>query len=231
VSNETNWWVHRGRLLLLLLSAIAIFSGVYVAYSGLDTLRTLAVVEAERDAWQRPSDVLRALDLKDGKIVVDLGSGAGYFTLKISPAVGSRGQVLAVDLRKTSLAFLWIRAVMRTPHNIHVVATEEANPHLPSGTVDAVLIANAYHEFRNPRAMIEHVFRSLRPGGRLVIVDRGPRSGDFEASSNSTQSHEIRMEAAEEVLRSGGFEIFQRENPFIDRPGDDPWWMLAARKP
>src|SRR5262245_48943325 len=114
--------VHRRRLLLFLLGATVVFGAMYVLYSALNTLRTLDAVESERDRWQRPADVLKALDLRDGNTVVDLGSGAGYFALKISPFVGSHGKVLAVDLRRLSLAFLWVRAISRSPRNIRVMA-------------------------------------------------------------------------------------------------------------
>src|SRR6185295_6794469 len=105
-----------------------------------NTLNRLDAVESERDQWQRPADVLRALDLRPGNTVVDLGSGAGYFALKLSPVVGERGQVLAVDLRKLSLFFLWTRALLRGQHNVHVIVGKEDNPRLPAGAVDAVLI-------------------------------------------------------------------------------------------
>ena len=221
----------RLKLVLFLLSALAIFAGMYVVYAALNTLRTLDAVEAERDTWQRPADVLRALDLKEGNTVVDLGSGAGYFTLKISPVIGPRGRVIAVDLRGLSLTFLWIRAALRTPHNIEVMVGQEEDPRLPAGTVDAVLIANTYHEFRNPHAIIDHVFRALRPGGRLVIVDRGPRPSETRTPNGVAHSHDVPMEAVTRELQHDGFEIIHRENPFIDRPGDDPWWLLASRKP
>jgi predicted methyltransferase len=225
VIDEKQSWAVRGRLLLFLLSAIAVLGAMYVLYSGVNTLRILDVVEAERDQWQRPSAVLRALDLHEGNVVADLGSGAGYFTLKLSPVVGSRGEVLAVDLRKLSLTFLWVRAALRSPRNIHVIAGEEDDPHLPAGALDAVLIANTYHEFRDPRRMLSCVFRSLRAGGRLVIVDRRPRVGE------RFSGHHIALDAVESEVRRGGFEIVGAQNPFIDRADDDPWWLLAARKP
>jgi ubiquinone/menaquinone biosynthesis C-methylase UbiE len=204
---------------------------MYVLYSAVITLQRLDVVEAQRDHWQRPAEVLRALDVRDGNVVADLGSGAGYFTLKISPIVGKSGQVLAVDIRKLSLLFLWIRAVLRTPHNIQIIIGEADDPHLPTETVDAVLIANTYHEFLNPRMMLDHAFRSLRSGGRLVIVDRGPRAVYAEESREVLAGHEIPLSAVDNEVRKSGFEITGREDPFIDRAGDDPWWLLTARKP
>jgi ubiquinone/menaquinone biosynthesis C-methylase UbiE len=194
---------------------------MYVLYSAIETLRQLEVVESERDQWQRPADVLRALDLRPGNVVVDLGSGAGYFALKLSPIVGKEGQVLAVDIRKLSLSFLWIRALLSRKRNIRVVLSDEDNPRLPSGAVDAVLVANTFHELRDPKVILDHVSRSLRPGGRLVIVDRGPRQ-------NSSNIHDRPFVEAE--LQQTGFEIVNSQDRFIDRPGDDPWWLTVARK-
>ena len=213
------------RLALFLICAILIFLAFNTLYSFTNTLNRLDVVESERDQWQRPSDVLRALNLREGNSVIDLGSGAGYFTLKLSPSVGKRGQVLAVDLRRLSLFFLRTRALLRGQHNVHVIVGEEQNPHLPTGTVDAVLICNTYHEFNDPELMLHHVSRSLRPGGRLVVVDRAPRV------SKEQHAHQMPLEIVEGELRQTGFAIVSKDDHFIDRPGDDLWWLIVARKP
>jgi ubiquinone/menaquinone biosynthesis C-methylase UbiE len=214
---------HRSRLVLFLLSAIVVFATMYVLYSAIETLQQLEMVESERDQWQRPADVLRALDLRPGSVVVDLGSGAGYFALKLSPIVGKGGQVLAVDIRKLSLSFLWIRALLSQKRNIRVVLGDEDNPRLPSGTVDAVLIANTFHELRDPKVILHHLSRSLRPGGRLVIVDRGPQR-------SVSHVHAVDRLLVEAQLQQTGFEIVNLQDRFIDRPGDDPWWLTVATK-
>ena len=72
-SSEGHW----RSLALFLISAILIFVTMYELYSGINTLQRLEVVESERDQWQRPADILRALDLREGNVVLDLGSGAG----------------------------------------------------------------------------------------------------------------------------------------------------------
>ena len=212
------------RLALFLVCAILIFLAFNTLYSFTSTLNRLDVVETERDQWQRPVDVLRALDLREGNTVVDLGSGAGYFALKLSPAVGKRGRILAVDLRRLSLFFLWTRALLRGQHNVRVIVGEQDNPRLPTGTVDAMLICNTYHEFSNPELMLNHTFQSLRSGGHLVVVDRGPRA-------EAEHGHEVRLGAVENELRQKGFKIVRQDNHFIERPGDDPWWLLVAQKP
>ena len=212
------------RLALFLVCAVLIFLAFNTLYSFTNTLNRLDVIESERDQWQRPLEVLRALDLREGNTVVDLGSGAGYFALKLSPVVGKQGKVLAVDLRKLSLFFLWTRALLRGQHNVHVVVGKEDNPRLPTGTMDAVLICNSYHEFGNPELMLSHTFRALRAGGHLVVVDRRPRA-------EAEHGHEVLLEVVENELRQKGFKIVSQDNHFIERPGDDPWWLLVAHKP
>ena len=225
MSNDKSHRRPHFRLALFLACAILIFLAFNTLHSFTNTLHRLDGIESERDQWQRPVDVLRALDLREGDTVVDLGSGAGYFALKLSHAVGNRGQVLAVDLRRLSLFFLWTRALLRGQHNVHVIVGEEDNPRLPTGTVDAVLICNTYHEFSNPELMLNHTFRSLRPGGHLVVVDRAPRASEAE------HSHEMPLKVVEGGLRRKGFEIVSQDDRFIDRPGDDLWWLVIGRKP
>jgi ubiquinone/menaquinone biosynthesis C-methylase UbiE len=225
VSNDNSHRRPHFRLALFLACAILTFLAFNTLHSFTNTLNRLDVIESERDQWQRPLDVLRALDLRRGDTVADLGSGAGYFALKLSHAVGNRGQVLAVDLRRLSLFFLWTRALLRGQHNVHVIAGEENNPRLPTGTLDAVLICNTFHEFSNPELMLNHTFRSLRPGGYLVVVDRAPRASAAE------HSHEMPLKVIEGGLRRKGFEIVRLDDRFIDRPGDDLWWLIIGRKP
>jgi ubiquinone/menaquinone biosynthesis C-methylase UbiE len=195
------------------------------AYRGINTIRRLEVVEAERDQWQRADEVVRALDVGAGAVVVDLGCGAGYFALKLSRLVGPQGRVLAVDVRRLPLLFLRARALLQYRHNVTVVRGDTEDPHLPAVTVDAVLIANTYHELSDPRAILDRSFRALRGGGRLVIVDPGP-----EGSHESADHHET-PEAAEARLRQSGFEIDRRNDRFIDRGSDGTWWLIVARKP
>jgi len=120
---------------------------------------------------------------------------------------------------------LWTRALLRGTHNVQVIFGEENNPRLPADSVDAVLICNTYHEFSDPELILDRVIRSLRPGGRLVVVDRAPRATEAQ------HTHEVPLAAVERELRDKGFEIVSQDDSFIDRPGDDLWWLVTARKP
>jgi ubiquinone/menaquinone biosynthesis C-methylase UbiE len=213
---------------LVLLAVFLVFGIAIVAYQGIRTLQQLNAVEAERDQWQRPADVIGPLNLKSGGVVVDLGSGAGYFALKLSDVAGPMGRVVAVDLRKLSLLFLRVRAFLRGKRNIQIIVGETDNPHLSTGDADSVLIANTYHELSDPHAILRHIRRALRPEGRLVIVDRAPPAS--EDPRESAAHHHTTVETVEADLRNEGFSIINRQDVFIHPPGDEVWWLIVASK-
>jgi predicted methyltransferase len=98
--------------------------------------------------------------------------------------------------------------------------------------VNRVLPLTLTHELTEPKPILRHLAESLKPGGRLVIVDRGPRSGAAESRDAQTEHDELRPDLVETEIRNAGFEIISREDHFIDRPVDDHiWWLLLARKP
>lgn len=199
-----------GLLILILLNVIG---------QGLNTLDRLNLVEHDRDVWQRAPEIIAQLGLRHGSRVVDLGCGAGYFALKLSAAVGATGTVQAVDILRLPLAFLWIRAWQRSTHNIHIVLGDPDDPRI-SGPVDAVLIANTYHELARPEIILGHLRHTLVAGGRLVIADRSPQKGSGE--------HAIDPELAATELRRAGFEIVGRDDNFLVQPDEGPWWLIVA---
>jgi predicted methyltransferase len=215
------------RILIFLRPALVlavVFMGVGlagVAYQGLRTLQRLRVVEVERDQWQRPGDIIQALNLKNGNVVVDFGAGAGYFALKLSDVVGGDGEVVAVDLRRLSLFFLRLRALLSGKHNIQTIVGGVDDPHLRTGATDAVLIVNTYHELTAPEKILAHLAQSLRPGGRLVIVDRMGSSGEHQAFPAKVEAE----------VRKAGFGIISRNDEFIHPAGDESWWLLTADRP
>lgn len=219
---------YRVKLLLFFLCALAVFFVFSVGYSALNTLSRLDAVEAERDQWQRPSDVIQALDLRPGNVVVDLGCGSGYFTLKLSSPVGSSGRVIAEDIRWLPLGFLWFRAMRK--RNVSIVHGEPNDPHLSMKGVDGVLISNTYHEFTDAQAILVHLTQSLVAGGRLVVVDREPRPDNIGTTENG--DHEISAARVEEELRHAHFEIVSRQDRFIESdPDHETWWLIVARNP
>ena len=138
--------------------------------------------------------------------------------------------MLAVDLRRQSLAFLWIRARWGGQSTVQVIHGRVDDPRLPPGPVDAVLIANTYHELSHPRPVLNALFAVMRPGARLVVVDRSPRRESETAAASG--HHEITRVAAEQALNALGFHTVTFDDRFIDRAvDDDVWWLLVLRKP
>jgi hypothetical protein len=135
---------YRIKLIVFFAGAIAVLFALNAAYSALNTISRLNAVEAERDRWQRPSEVVQALDLRPGNVVVDVGCGAGYFALKLSGPVGDRGRVVAEDVRRLPLVFLWLRTVTRHESNVSLVHGDLNDPRLPAH-VNSVIISNTYH--------------------------------------------------------------------------------------
>src|SRR5271166_1366232 len=231
---------YRVRVALFFVLVVVMVGVRFLIYQLAQTLYQLNLAEGERDRWQRSDDVIESLKLKDGNVVADVGCGVGYFSLKLAPKVAEHGSVLAEDILGESLTFLWIRAFLHHQSNIRVIHGNPDDPHLPKGTVDAVLIANSYHEFTKPLAILDQTFRALRSGGRLVILDRGPRSYHGESREIQMQRYQIAASIAEDEIRQSGFEVVSRDDRFIDRPaaerpGDRPddhvWWLIVARKP
>ena len=220
---------YRVKLLVFFLGALAVLFVLNAGYSALQTISRLNVVEAERDRWQRSPDIIEALDLKPGNVVVDLGCGSGYFTLKLSSPVGRSGRVVAEDIRRLPLMVLWVRAAQRGEHNVRIVVGEPTDPHLPTH-VNAVLILNTYHEFTDSHSILVHVGQSLIPTGRLVVVDREPKLASSAVSE--TAEHEISAERVENELRQANFAIVSRQDHFIEHDSyGENWWLIVARKP
>lgn len=219
---------YRLRVGLFLIGTALVVILLGVVSQLVQTLNKLGLVEAQRDQWQRPSEIIGELNLQEGDIVVDLGSGSGYFALKLAPIVG-RGSVLAVDVRRLPLLTLRMRALLLGQHNINVIRGDPDDPHLPTQNVDAVLIANTYHELTDPRSILASLSRSLVSGGRLVIVDRGPHSAPAGSRQAEMRHHDLPPALVENELRENNFEIISRQDGFVTPPDGQAWWLIVAR--
>jgi len=228
-TDRTPHWKRTVRVLVYVLGALILLAALNECSKTINTLNALRVIESQRDQWQRPADVIAAMNLAPGNMAADVGSGAGYFALKLSNAVGGSGEVFAVDIQRFQLFFAWLRARLDGRHNVQVRVGGLDDPHLPIGRVDAVLVANTYHEFANPGAMLQHIFDGLRPGGRLVIVDRSSTGADSHNAAG--HGHELAPDAVRTQLLQRHFEILEQDDRFIQRPDGERWWIIIARKP
>ena len=125
----------------------------------------------ERDSQEQPDRVVQELKIPKGATVVDLGAGVGYFTWRLAKQVGPTGKVIAVDIQEGMLDLLRQNLADRDITNTEVVLGTFDDPHLPVGTVDLVLLVDVYHELAEPEKIMDRVRRSLKPDGRVAIIE------------------------------------------------------------
>ena len=124
----------------------------------------------EREREELPKEVIKNMELKPTDVVADIGAGSGYFTFRMAPEV-PEGKVLAVDIQKPMLTFIENRKKETGLENVETLLGTIEDTRLPEGTVDAVLMVDAYHEFSHPREMMESIVKGLKKGGRVILIE------------------------------------------------------------
>lgn len=125
----------------------------------------------DRDAWQKPDQVMDALRIGEGSVVADVGAGGGWFTVRLARRVGPNGIVYAQDVQPEMLDSIRRRVDREGFQNVQYVRGEPTDPKLRANALDAVVIVDAYHEFSNPVPVLRRLGASLKPTGRIGIVD------------------------------------------------------------
>ena len=123
-----------------------------------------------RQQEERTDLLIQALQLNEDDVVADIGAGSGYFTFRMSPLV-PRGKVLAVDIQPEMLDMIEQEEAQRGANNVETILGTVDNPHLPSDSVDWVLLVDAYHEFSHPREMMQHIADALSENGKVALVE------------------------------------------------------------
>ena len=137
----------------------------------------------DRDQWQPPELIMDDLKIADGAIVADLGAGGGWFTFRLARRVGP-GIVYAVDVQPQMIDAIQRHAERENLFNVRTILGTADDPKLPRG-IDAALIVDAYHEMacaarpscEEPVALLRNVARTLKPQGRLGVLDFYPGQG------------------------------------------------------
>jgi SAM-dependent methyltransferase len=125
----------------------------------------------EREMEEKPEEALDAIGIRPGMMVADIGAGTGYFSLRLARRVGPSGKVYANDLQPEMLRRLRENARKAGAANIEFVQGEEADPKLPLNRMDLVLLVDVYHEFSQPQKMLQKIRGTLKPDGRLVLLE------------------------------------------------------------
>lgn len=195
-----------------------------------DAARSRPHGEESREQWQRVDDVFRAMGVAPGAAVADLGAGDGFFTVRLAKAVGEQGRVYAVDISAAALRRLRTRVTNEKLSQVEVIEATTDDPKLPMGTLDAVLIVNAYHEMKAFKEILPKLRSALKPDGRLVIIEpisSGRRDGTRD---EQTRNHEIAIDYVRQDARDAGFAQVSMQDPFTTRAnGHGDMWLLVLR--
>ena len=191
-----------------------------------DPKAMIAVFEnSERDAWQLPDQVVRALTFpRRSATVADIGAGSGYFTRRLAAEV-PEGRVYAVDVDGEFEDYLLEnREAWGTP-NIEPHLAMYDDPMLPAGGIDLVFTANTYAYIRDRVDYFGKVRSALSAEGRLVIIDFRP-DADPPGGIAPAPEHRISREAALAELAEAGFSV-EREETFLPHQ----WFLVLAPTP
>jgi predicted methyltransferase len=162
-----------------------------------------------RDAWQKPHEIIRALALKPDAAVADIGAGTGYFSVRLANML-RKGTVYAVDIEPDMVKYLAERAQREGLKNLKAVAARPDDARLPA-KVDLILLVDVYHHIEQRESYFRRLAASLKPGGRLAVID-------FRLDSPEGPPKEARIapERVKAELAKAGYSLAQ-EHGFLPR--------------
>jgi SAM-dependent methyltransferase len=165
--------------------------------------------DPERDAWQKPHEVIQQLSIKPDARVADVGAGTGYFAARLANML-PQGKVYAVDIEPDMVRYLGERARREKLQNLLPVAGAPDDPMLPE-KVDLILLVDVYHHIEDRSAYFRRLRASLRPGGRIAIIDF-----KLDSPEGPPRAARIGPEAVVAEMASAGY-VVAAEHAFLPR--------------
>jgi len=135
--------------------------------------------DPKRDEYQKPQEVMMALGLKPGETIADIGSGSGYFTLRLAAQVGATGRVFAVDIDPEMVRYLNRRLRDAGVRNVQTILAEPDDPLLPDGSIDRFVVVDTWHHIEKQLDYLALMKKMLKPGGQIVMIDFQKRELPF----------------------------------------------------
>lgn len=187
-------------------------SALYVAFA-------MPLLFAQDDGSDR-ARLVTHLQITPGMTVAEIGAGRGELSVAIAQEVGPTGRVFSNELDTARHATIRDAAARAGLSNLTVVEGQAADTNLPDACCDAVFMRNVYHHFGDAAAMSASLYRSLKPGGRIAVIDFPPRG------SRGSNGHGVMPETVRQQLTAAGFEVVHEEEQRSGR-----WFMVVGRKP
>ena len=163
--------------------------------------------DPERDAWQKPHEVIQALALKPDAVIADIGSGTGYFSVRFANMT-PKGRVYGVDTEPDMVKYLAERAKREGLKNVTAVAGAPNDPRLPE-KADLIILVDVYHHVEDRERYFRQLQKSLKPGGRIAVIDFR-----MDSPVGPPQSARIAPERVKDELKRAGYALAQ-EHAFL----------------
>ena len=163
------------------------------------------LIRKNRQKEESTEEMIKALELKPGMNVADVGCGNGYHSLMMAKLIGDKGKVYCVDVQQKMLDLLKKRAAEKKVTNIETILGKFTDPKLPKKKIDLILLVDAYHEFTDPEAMLEKMRASLTEKGVLVLVEF--RKEDPEVPIKP--DHKMSKKQINKELIANGFKLIR----------------------
>ena len=162
----------------------------------------------DREKWQKPDQIMDALNIADGSTVADIGAGAGWFTIQLARRVGPGGTVYAQDVQRQMLEAIRRRVAKEGLQNVQPRLGEGSNPNLPPAALDAVLVVDVYPEVEDRVTFLRNLGSSLKPNGRIGIVNYKPGNGGPGPTGEGVRVDSATVEAD---AHAAGLRVLARE--------------------
>ena len=184
-------------------------------------IKELAYSGINREKWQKPALVIETLKLEPSSNVAVLGSGAGYFTLRLAGAVGPAGKVYGVDIDPDMTKILKSKINKLKIKNVVIILGKPDDPLLPQKGIDLVFSCNVYHEMKNQREYYKKLHKYLRPNARIAVIDLKPHGMFGFFGSHGTEQDEIVA-----TLKKAGYKLEKR----LDFLPEQTFQIFSIRK-
>jgi len=201
------------RLLIAVLACLALGSGLLAAqgtrHRRLFPPENLGMLEApDRAAWQKPDQIMDALNIADGSRVADIGAGSGWFTIHLAQRVGPKGVVYAQDVQPQMLDAIRRRVQREGLRNVEARLGTGTSPNLPAASLDAVLVVDTYPEVDvdDRVTFLRNLAGALKPKGRIGVVNYKPGRGGPGPDEGRVDSTSVETDA-----RAAGLRVISHE--------------------
>jgi SAM-dependent methyltransferase len=175
--------------------------------------------DPKRDAWQKPHEIVNALKLAPDAAVADIGAGTGYFSVRFAHML-PQGRVYAVDVEPDMVKYLAERAKKENLPNLTPIAAAPDDPHLPA-PVDLAIFVDVLHHVSARERYLQKLRASLKPGGRVAIIDFKP-----DASMGPPKSARIPPDQAKADFKRAGY-VLADEHTFLP----DQYFLVFRKGP